>query len=57
MAEEQTTVAVQRYLDALAEGTPAEPIIRELLDRAVRRLQLLCANLLHRSYRGWRSRR
>ena len=30
--------------------TPAEPIIRALLDRAVRRLQLLCANLLYRSY-------
>src|SRR5262245_11220510 len=50
MAENQTTAAVQRYLDALAGDTPAEPIIRELLDRAVRRLQLLCANLLYRSY-------
>ena len=50
MAEEQTTVVVQRYLDALARGTPAEPVIRELLDRAARRLQLLCTNLLYRSY-------
>jgi RNA polymerase sigma factor (sigma-70 family) len=45
-----TTVAVQRYLDALAEDESAEPIVRALLDRAVRRLHLLCANLLHRSY-------
>ena len=50
MAEEQTTAAVQRYLDALAGVTPAEPVIREMLDRAVRRLQLLCSNLLYRSY-------
>jgi len=50
MAEEQTTVAVQRILDALAGGSPAEPVIRELLDRTVRRLQLLCTNLLYRCY-------
>jgi RNA polymerase sigma-70 factor (ECF subfamily) len=50
MAEEQTTAAVQRYLDALAGDVPAEPVIRELLDRAVRRLHQLCANLLYRSY-------
>jgi RNA polymerase sigma-70 factor (ECF subfamily) len=50
MAEDQTTIAVQRYIDALAGDGPVEPIIRELLDRAVRRLQLLCANLLYRSY-------
>ena len=30
--------------------SPAEPIVRALLDRAVRRLHLLCATLLHRSY-------
>ena len=51
MSEEHTTVAVQRYLNALAGDQPAEPIVRALLDRAVRRLQLLCANLLHRKYR------
>ena len=51
MGEETTTAAVQRYLDALAGDQPAEPIIRALLDRAVRRLQLLCRNLLHRKYR------
>ena len=51
MSEEHTTAAVQRYLDALAGDEPAEPIVRALLDRAVRRLHLLCANLLYRSYR------
>jgi RNA polymerase sigma-70 factor (ECF subfamily) len=51
MSEESTTVAVQRYLDALAGDQPAEPIIRALLDRALRRLHLLSANLLYRSYR------
>src|SRR5271157_3787149 len=50
MNEEQTTAAVQNYLDALAGDKPAEPIIRALLDRAVRRLQVLCTNLLYRSY-------
>src|SRR5438445_3738256 len=51
MSEEQTTAAVQRYLDALAGDQPAEPIVRALLDRAVRRLHVLCANLLYRRYR------
>ena len=51
MSAEHTTAAVQRYLNALAGDQPAEPIVRALLDRAVRRLQLLCANLLHRQYR------
>ena len=50
MSTEPTTVAVQRYLDALAGNQPAEPIVRALLDRSVRRLQLLCAHLLHRKY-------
>src|SRR5262245_36852381 len=50
MIEERTTAAVQRYLDELAGNSPAEPIIRDLLDRAIRRLHLLCATLLHRSY-------
>ena len=50
MTEEQTTIVVQRYLDELAGDTPTEPVIRALLDRSVRRLQMLCANLLHRSY-------
>jgi RNA polymerase sigma factor (sigma-70 family) len=51
MSAEQTTAAVQRYLNALVGDQPAEPIVRALLDRAVRRLHLLCANLLYRNYR------
>jgi RNA polymerase sigma-70 factor (ECF subfamily) len=50
MADEQTTVAVQRYLNALAGDAPADPIVRALLGRAVRRLEWLCSNLLYRSY-------
>jgi RNA polymerase sigma-70 factor (ECF subfamily) len=50
MSEERTTAAVQRYLDALGGDTPADKIVRELLDRAIRRLQLLCTNFLYRSY-------
>src|SRR5246500_5152914 len=50
MSEEPTTVAVQRYLDELGGGSDAEPVIRALLDRAVRRLHQLCATLLYRSY-------
>jgi len=50
MDEERTTVVVQRYLDELAGGSPAGPVIRALLDRAIRRLHQLCATLLHRSY-------
>ena len=50
MRAEHTTAVVQRYLDELGGESPAEPIVRALLDRAVRRLHLLCATLLHRSY-------
>ena len=50
MDEEHTTAVVQRYLDELAGDAPAEPLIRALLDRAVRRLHQLCATLLYRSY-------
>jgi RNA polymerase sigma factor (sigma-70 family) len=50
MDEERTTVVVQRCLDELAADAPAEPVIRALLERAVRRLHQLCAALLHRSY-------
>ena len=50
MIEDQTTAAVQHYLDALAGDQPAEPIVRALLDRSVRRLAQLCTNLLYRSY-------
>jgi RNA polymerase sigma factor (sigma-70 family) len=50
MAEEHTTAVVQRFLDALDGDAPAEVTIRALLARAVCRLRLLSANLLHRSY-------
>ena len=51
MNADQTTAAVQRYLDALAGDQPAEPLVRALLDRSVQRLHLLCGNLLYRQYR------
>ena len=47
---DRTTAVVQRCLDALAGDAPADPLIRDLLDRAVGRLELLCANMLYRSY-------
>jgi RNA polymerase sigma-70 factor (ECF subfamily) len=50
VSEENTTVVVQRYLDALARDAPPEPIVRELLDRALCRLEMLCGNLLRRGY-------
>ena len=50
MHEEPTTVIIQRYLDALPGDAAAEPIVRELLERAVGRLRLLCATLLYKSY-------
>jgi RNA polymerase sigma-70 factor (ECF subfamily) len=50
MNDERTTAVVQRYLDELEGDSPVEPIVRALLDRSVRRLHLLCATLLHRSY-------
>jgi RNA polymerase sigma-70 factor (ECF subfamily) len=50
MNEERSTAVIQRYLDELSGDSPAEPIVRALLDRAVRRLYLLCATLPHRSY-------
>jgi RNA polymerase sigma-70 factor (ECF subfamily) len=50
MHEEPTTIIIQRYLDALPGDTAAEPIIRELLERAVGRLHVLCATFLYKSY-------
>jgi RNA polymerase sigma-70 factor (ECF subfamily) len=50
MSDDHTTAVVQRYLDELGGDSPAEPTVRALLDRSVRRLHLLCATLLHRSY-------
>jgi RNA polymerase sigma factor (sigma-70 family) len=50
MPEESTTAIVQRYLGELTGDSPSEPVIRMLLDRAVLRLQRLCAILLHHDY-------
>ena len=50
MSDGQTTAAMERYLIALSGDTPADPVVRELLDRAVGRLRVLCAGLLHRGY-------
>jgi RNA polymerase sigma-70 factor (ECF subfamily) len=50
MPPDRTTIVVQRYLDAIAGEGPAETQVRELLGQSVRRLHMLCANLLHRSY-------
>jgi hypothetical protein len=47
MNEVPTTVIIQRYLDALPGDAAAEPIIRELPERAAGRLRLLCGTLLH----------
>ena len=53
MDRDRTTFVVQLYLDELA-GTrgerDAEPVISALLAISVRRLQMLCARLLYRSY-------
>jgi RNA polymerase sigma factor (sigma-70 family) len=51
MSNDHTTAAIQRYLSDLDGDQPAEPIVRALLDRSARRLELLCANLLHQDYR------
>jgi RNA polymerase sigma factor (sigma-70 family) len=50
MAQEQTSAAVERYLQALDGDPHAEPIVRALLERAIRRLQMLCGAMLHRRY-------
>jgi RNA polymerase sigma-70 factor (ECF subfamily) len=50
MREEPTTAAIQRCLDALQGDADAEPLIRDLVERAVGRLRLLCASLLQRGY-------
>jgi RNA polymerase sigma-70 factor (ECF subfamily) len=50
MDEAPTTVIIQKYLDAIPGDTSAEPIVRELLERAVGRLRMLCARFLYKSY-------
>src|SRR6476660_1870411 len=46
----QTTIAVQQYLEQLADASTAEPGVRALLNRSVSRLQQLCASMLYRRY-------
>jgi RNA polymerase sigma factor (sigma-70 family) len=53
MDENHTTSSIERYLHELADvrgDSPAEPVVRALLSRAVDRLHTLCASLLYRSY-------
>src|SRR5262249_8711484 len=53
MGMEQTTAAIERYLADLGGAggpSPGEPIVRDLLERAVGRLRVLCAAMLYRSY-------
>ena len=50
MSGNQTTIAVERYLMELGEASSAEPLVRALLNRAVSRLQQLCASMLYRRY-------
>jgi hypothetical protein len=52
VAEERTTVVIERYLQELAAGAAAEPVVRALLARAVCRLHHLCGTFLHRGYPG-----
>ena len=50
MSDDRTSAVIQRCLDDLAGEAPAEPVVKALLERAVRRLHQLCATLLHRGY-------
>lgn len=53
MTGDQTTMAVQQYLHDLAQmqgESMAEPLIRDLIARSVKRLFLLCQSMLIRSY-------
>ncbi|WP_435010203.1 sigma-70 family RNA polymerase sigma factor [Tundrisphaera lichenicola] len=50
MSDDRTTAVVERYLIELAGDTPADSVVRALMDRAVGRLRVLCTSLLIRSY-------
>ena len=52
MSEEPTTAAVQRYLNALAEDSPAESIIRMFMERAANRLRCCAPRVAHGATRG-----
>jgi hypothetical protein len=49
MHEEPTTGIIQPYLDALPEDSAAEPVVRELLERAAGRVRMLCATFVYKS--------
>jgi RNA polymerase sigma factor (sigma-70 family) len=48
--EATTSAVVQQFLDELAGDSPAEPIVRALLDRSARRLHVLCSTWLFQRY-------
>jgi RNA polymerase sigma factor (sigma-70 family) len=48
--EASTSAVVQQYLNELAGDSPAEPIVRALLDKSARRLHALCSTWLFQSY-------
>jgi len=50
MSTENTTLAVQEYLQELDGDSPSEPIVRALLERSAARLHLLCTTMLVRRY-------
>ncbi len=53
MEQNDTTAVVQGYLDALRNPlgeVAAEPVVRALLERSVKRIQQLCEVMLFRSY-------
>ena len=50
MPEENTTAILLRCLGEPTDEPLADPVVRELLGRAVRRLRRLCATLLHHDY-------
>ena len=53
MGQEDTTAAVERYLDELpspADIASADAVVRALLGRSVRRLHKLCVSFLYMSY-------
>jgi hypothetical protein len=49
MHEEQTSVIIQRHLDAMPGDSAAEPVVREPLERAAGRRRLLWAMFLYKS--------
>jgi RNA polymerase sigma-70 factor (ECF subfamily) len=53
MTQAQTTVAIHRYLQELAQvsrDANSEPLVAQVLAHSVDRLHLLCSTLLHREY-------